>query len=178
MPESTEQMQPADSSRHREYDWHDLAPTLAALPVVPGLDLLRAIGTGELPPPPIMVKMGISPVEAEPGRVVFSLEPAEWHLNPLGTVHGGVLATLLDTCAACALHTTLAAGTGYTTVDLSVKYLRPVTVATGTIRGEGTVVNAGRRTALTEARAFDSAGRLLAHATSTCLLLELGGQQP
>jgi uncharacterized protein (TIGR00369 family) len=173
MPESTGQTQPAAPDRHRSYDWQDLAPTLAALPVVAGLDLLRAIGTGELPLPPILGTMGITPVEAELGRVVFSLEPAEWHLNPLGTVHGGVLATLLDTCAACALHTTLAAGTGYTTVDLSVKYLRPVTESTGTIRGEGTVVNAGRRTALTEARAFDQAGRLLAHATSTCLLLDM-----
>ena len=119
-----------------------------------------------------MVTMGMSPVEATRGRVVFTLEPAEWHLNPLGTVHGGVLATLLDTCAACALHSTLPGGTGYTTVDITVKYLRPVTVATGTIRGEGVVINAGRRTALTEARAFDSAGRLMAHATSTCLLLD------
>jgi uncharacterized protein (TIGR00369 family) len=172
MPESMEQTQPG-SARHREYTWEDLAPTLAALPVLPGLELLRAIGSGALPPPPFMVTMGMTPVEAEPGRVVFSLEPAEWHLNPLGTVHGGVLATLLDTCAACALHTTLQAGTGYTTVDIAVKYLRPVTVSTGTIRGEGAVIHTGRRTALTEARAFDSAGRLLAHATSTCLLLDL-----
>ncbi len=170
MPESTEQTQPG--TRHREYTWGDLAPTLAALPVMPGLELLRDIGSGALPHPPFMVTMGMSPVEVTRGRVVFSLEPAEWHLNPLGTVHGGVLATLLDTCAACALHSTLPAGTGYTTVDITVKYLRPVTVATGTIRGEGVVINAGRRTALTEAQAFDSAGRLLAHATSTCLLLD------
>ena len=173
MPESMDQMQP--SVRERTYAWGDPAATLAALPAVSGLELLRAIGSGALARPPVMQTMAITPVEAEPGRVVFTLDPAEWHLNPLGTVHGGVLATLLDTCAACALHSTLPAGTGYTTVDLSVKYLRPVTVETGTVRGEGSVLASGRRTALTEARAFDGQGRLLAHATSTCLILDLSG---
>jgi uncharacterized protein (TIGR00369 family) len=173
MPESTDQMQPV--SRERTYAWGDPAPTLEALPAMSGLELLRAIGSGALARPPVMATLAIHPVSAEPGRVVFALEPDEWHLNPLGTVHGGVLATLLDTCAACALHSTLPAGTGYTTVDLSVKYLRPVTVATGTLRGEGSVISAGRRTALTEARAYDGQGRLLAHATSTCLILDLSG---
>ena len=173
MPESMDQMQLA--RRERTYAWGDPGPTLAALPVTAGLVLLTAIGSGGLALPPVMQTLAITPVEAEPGRVVFALEPGEWHLNPLGTVHGGVLAALLDTCAACALHSTLPAGTGYTTVDLSVKYLRPVTVATGTVRGEGTVVSAGRRTALAEARAYDGQGRLLAHATSTCLILDLSG---
>jgi uncharacterized protein (TIGR00369 family) len=173
MPESIDQMQPLP--RERTYAWGDPAPTLEALPLMSGLELLQAIGSGALARPPVMQTLAIRPVEAEPGRVVFSLEPDEWHLNPLGTVHGGVLATLLDTCAACALHSTLPAGTGYTTVDLSVKYLRPVTVATGTLRGEGSVISAGRRTALTEARAYDRQGRLLAHATSTCLILDLSG---
>ncbi len=175
MPESTEQMQPGSPVRERTYAWGDPAPTLAALPVTAGLDLLRAIGSGDLARPPVMATMAIRPVQAEPGRVVFELEPGEWHLNPLGTLHGGVLATLLDTCAACALHSTLPAGTGYITVDLAVKYLRPVTVETGTVRGEGSVISAGRRTALAEARAYDRHGRLLAHATSTCLILDLTG---
>ena len=173
MPESMDQMQPV--ARERTYAWGDPGPTLQALPVTSGLDLLRAIESGALAWPPVLATLAITPVEAEPGRVVFHLEPGEWHLNPLGTVHGGVLATLLDTCAACALHSTLPAGTGYTTVDLSVKYLRPVTLDSGTIRGEGTVISAGRRTALAEARAYDGQGRLLAHATSTCLILDLSG---
>jgi uncharacterized protein (TIGR00369 family) len=173
MPESIDEMQPR--VRERTYSWGDLAPTLQALPGTSGLALLQAIGSGALARPPVMATLGIVPVEAEVGRVVFELEPAEWHLNPLGTVHGGVLATLLDTCAACALHSTLPAGTGYTTLDLAVKFLRPVTVGTGTVRCEGSVISTGRRTALTEARAFDDRQRLLAHATSTCLILDLDG---
>ena len=173
MSESTDRMQPA--GRERTYSWGDPAPTLRALPAMSGLALLQAIGAGTLARPPVMATLDIAPVEAEVGRVVFELEPAQWHLNPLGTIHGGVLATLLDTCAACALHSTLPAGTGYTTVDLSVKFLRPATETTGTVRAVGTVISSGRRTALTEARAFDGQHRLLAHATSTCLILELDG---
>ena len=173
MPESTDQMQPG--VRERTYSWGDPAPALRALSTMSGLAMLEAIGAGSLPRPPVMATVGITLVVAEAGRVVFDLEPAVWHLNPLGTVHGGVLATLLDTCTGCALHSTLPAGTGYTTVDLSVKFLRPVTEATGAVTAEGTVVFAGRRTALTEARAFDGQHRLLAHATSTCLILERDG---
>jgi uncharacterized protein (TIGR00369 family) len=175
MPESTEQTLSAAGARERTHSWDDPAATLEALPVMAGLDLLEAMGSGALPLPPVMSTLGIRPVEAERGRVVFALDPAEYHVNPLGTVHGGVLATLLDTCAACAVHTTLPAGTGYTSIDLSVRFLRPVTAASGPLRGEGTVLSSGRRTALAEARVFDDKGRLLAHATSTCLILELGG---
>jgi uncharacterized protein (TIGR00369 family) len=101
------------------------------------------------------------------------MEPREFHYNPLGTVHGGMLATLLDTATGCAVHTTLPAGVGYTSMDLSVKYLRPVTVESGTLRCVGTVLQRGRRTALAEARLTDGADRLVAHATSTCLLFDL-----
>jgi uncharacterized protein (TIGR00369 family) len=172
MPESTEQTQIDGSTRTRTHHWEDPAPTLAELRTRSGLDLLLAMGSGHLPLPPFASTVGIVAVEAEVGRVVFTLEPAEHHLNPLGSVHGGVLATLLDTCAGCAVHTTLPPGTGYTTLDLSVKYLRAVTPGSGLVRGEGVVVSAGRRTALAEARAFDSEGRLLAHATSTCMILD------
>ena len=172
MPESTEQTQIDGSTRSRTHHWEDPTPAQAELRTRSGLDLLLAMGSGHLPLPPFASTGGIVAVEAEVGRVVFSLQPAEHHLNPLGSVHGGVLATLLDTCAGCAVHTTLPAGTGYTTLDLSVKYLRAVTPASGVVRGEGVVVSAGRRTALAEARAFDSEGRLLAHATSTCMILD------
>jgi uncharacterized protein (TIGR00369 family) len=163
------------TTRQRTYEWESLDPTLAALPVTRGLDLLNAIASGGLPQPPFAATLGLLAVEAEVGRVVFTLVPAEYHLNPLGTVHGGVLATMLDTSAACALHTTLPAGTGYTSMDLSVKFLRAVTVETGELRCEGTVVSAGRRTALTEAKIFDGQGRLVAHGTSSCLILDLAG---
>jgi uncharacterized protein (TIGR00369 family) len=104
------------------------------------------------------------------------MAPREFHYNPLGTVHGGILATLLDTAAGCAVHSTLSAGVGYTSLDLTVKFLRPVTVASGALRCEGTVLSRGRTTALAEARLTDAKGRLVAHATSSCLLFETGAE--
>ena len=101
------------------------------------------------------------------------MSPTEFHYNPLGSVHGGVIATLLDTAAGCAVHTTLPAGFGYTSLDLTTKFLRPVTVGSGELRCEGTVVHRGRTTALAEARLFDARGRLVAQATSSCLLFEI-----
>ena len=185
MAEFPEQTQKADAAaeasrggrtRTRTHAWEDPAPMLAAFGERSGLDLLLAMGSGEVPLPPFASTVGLEAVSAEPGRVVFSLVPGEHHLNPLGSMHGGVIATLLDTCAGCAVHSTLPAGSAYTTIDLSVKYLRPVTPASGLIRGEGVVVSAGRRTALAEARAYDSEGRLIAHATSTCLIIADGSR--
>jgi uncharacterized protein (TIGR00369 family) len=99
---------------------------------------------------------------------------AAFHYNPLGSVHGGVISTLLDTAAACAVHTTLAVGELYTSVDLTVKFLRPVTVDSGLLTCEGTVIQRGRRTALAQAQLSDESGRLVAHATSTCLIMRAG----
>jgi uncharacterized protein (TIGR00369 family) len=109
-------------------------------------------------------------MEVEEGSVTVYLDPREFHYNPLGSVHGGVLSTLLDTAAACSVHTTLAAGVGYTSVDLNVKFLRPVTLASGRLACTGQVLQRGRRTALAEARLTDEHGRLVAHATSTCMI--------
>ena len=125
---------------------------------------------GEIPPPPAMQMIGMDGFTAEHGRVTIHLTPHEFHYNPLGTVHGGVLATLLDTATGCAVHSTLPAGLGYATVDLTTKFLRQVTVDTGRLRCDGVVLSAGRRTALAEARLIDGRGKLIAHATSTCLL--------
>ena len=160
----------AEDPRSRTYDWQDPGPTLAALRGRPGIEVLRAIEAGELPPPPVMATLGIEPVLFETGRAVFALRPAEMHYNPLGSVHGGVIATLLDSAAGCAVHSVLPAGTGYTSVDLSTKYLRPVTDRTGRVTAEGQVISRGTRTALAEARLTDSDDRLLTHATSTCLI--------
>lgn len=135
-----------------------------------GLQQLQAMRDGELPPPPIMATLGFTDLRPEPGRVVVEMPAAEFHYNPLGGVHGGVISTLLDTAAACAVHTTLAVGEVYTSVDLTVKFLRPVTVASGLLTCEGTVIQRGRRTALAQARLSDEAGRLVAHATSTCMI--------
>jgi len=131
------------------------------------------MGRGELPPPPVMATLGMEPVDFSEGRVSFALDPHEMHYNPLGTVHGGVIATLLDSATGCAVHSVLPEGTGYTSVDLNVKYLRPVTAETGRIVVTGTVLSRGSRTALAEARLTDSGDHLLAYATSTCLLLSL-----
>src|SRR6476620_8905409 len=147
---------------------------LARLAQLDGLEQLDAIRSGELPPPPIMATLGMSDLRAERGRVVVEMTAAGFHYNPLGTVHGGVISTLLDTAAACAVHSTLAAGELYTSVDLTVKFLRPVTVASGLLSCEGTVISRGRRTALAQAQLTDEAGRLVAHATSTCLIMRAG----
>jgi uncharacterized protein (TIGR00369 family) len=159
--------------RSRTFSWDDPAGNAAQLGRRSGLELLRAMMAGELPPPPVMRLIDASRFEAEEGRVVVEMTAQEFHYNPLGSVHGGVLSTLLDTAAGCAVHSTLPAGVGYTTLDLNVKFLRPVTVRSGVLRCEGTVMSAGRRTALAEARMTDESGRLVAHATSTCLLFEL-----
>jgi uncharacterized protein (TIGR00369 family) len=139
-----------------------------------GLQQLQAMREGELPHPPIMDTLGLTDLRPEPGRVVVEMPAAEFHYNPLGSVHGGVISTLLDTAAACAVHTTLAVGELYTSVDLSVKFLRPVTVDSGLLTCEGTVIQRGRRTALAEAQLSDESGRLVAHATSTCLIMRAG----
>lgn len=147
---------------------------LARLLEMDGLQQLQAMRDGELPRPPIMDTLGFVDMRPEPGRVVVQMPAAGFHYNPLGTVHGGVISTLLDTAAACAVHTTLAAGEVYTSVDLTVKFLRPVTVESGLLTCEGTVIQRGRRTALGQAQLSDEAGRLVAHATSTCLIMRPG----
>lgn len=135
-----------------------------------GLGQLHAMVEGELPPPPIMSTLGFTDLRPEPGRVVVEMPAAEFHYNPLGSVHGGVISALLDTAAGCAVHSTLGVGEGYTSLDLTVKFLRPVTVDSGLLTCEGTVIQRGRRTALAQARLTDDAGRLVAHATSSCMV--------
>ena len=159
--------------RSRTFSWSDPALNAAQVGRRSGLELLRAMSAGALPRPPIMHLLGAGALIAEDGRVVVTLEPQEYHYNPLGTVHGGVLATLLDTATGCAVHSTLPAGVGYTTLDLTTKFLRPVSLASGTLTCEGIVLNTGRRTALAQAQITDARGALVAHATSTCMILEV-----
>ncbi|MER6356334.1 PaaI family thioesterase [Streptomyces sp. NPDC001634] len=156
--------------RIRTYEWEDPAISAAAAGRVPGMDFLRDIQAGRLPGPPITATLDIALDEVEPGRVVFSLAPGEEHYNPIGSVHGGVYATLLDSAAGCAVHSTLPEGMAYTSLDLTVKFLRRITVDTGRVRAIGTVVHRGRQTALAEAKLVDATDRLLAHATSSCML--------
>jgi uncharacterized protein (TIGR00369 family) len=141
-----------------------------------GLEFLRAIASGELPGAPIADLLGFAPVEAEEGRVVFAAVPEQQHYNPIGTVHGGLAATLLDSAMGCAVHSTLPAGVGYTTLELKVNFVRAITSETGRILCEGTVVHRGGRVATAEGRVFAEAdGALLAHGTTTCLIFSPNG---
>jgi uncharacterized protein (TIGR00369 family) len=145
--------------------------TAADLATLDGFEQLVALTDGRLPGAPIAATLGMSNFQVERGSVSVELGVENRHYNPIGSVHGGVLSTLLDTAAGCAVHSTLAVGERYTSLDLSVKFLRAVTVDSGTLRAVGTVVQRGRRTALAEARLFDEQGRLVAHATSSCMIL-------
>jgi len=158
--------------RSRTFSWTDPAQHANLLGTISGLDLLRATAAGELPPPPIMELIDLAGMEVEEGSVTFYLDPQEFHYNPLGTVHGGVISTMLDSAAGCSVHSTLPAGVAYTSLDLNVKFLRAVTLASGRLRCTGTVLQRGRRTCYAEAKMTDAAGRLIAHATSSCLIFE------
>ena len=129
------------------------------------------MAAGGLPPPPISETLGFRLVEVERGRAVFECEPAEFHYNPIGTVHAGLASTLLDSAMGCAFVTTLDEVVGWTTLELKANFTRPITVETGRVRCTGTVIHPGRRIATTEARLEDAGGRLLAHGTSTILVL-------
>jgi uncharacterized protein (TIGR00369 family) len=160
------------ATRTRTFTWDDPAATAAEGATLSGLDYIRAIMTGALPPPPIAELLGFEILEAEEGRAVFALQPAEWMYNPIGMVHGGIAATILDSCMGCAVHTTLAAGVGYTTTDLQVRYIRAMSDTTGRVLAEGRVVHAGRRLATAEGRLFIESGEaLIAHATTGCMIL-------
>ena len=146
---------------------------LQTMATMTGIDFIQAMIAGKLPAPPIMRTMGFTLGKAEKGSVEFQATPSFEHYNPIGSVHGGYFATLLDSAMGCAVHTVLPAGAGYTTLEFKVSFVRSMTVDTGPIRAIGTVMNAARRTALAEARIIDAKDRLIAHATTTCLIFDL-----
>lgn len=159
--------------RSRTFEWDD--PTILAAAATDGrtgLDFLQAGLAGELPPPPILRLLDAELIEVEAGRAVFTLTPAEWMYNPIGSVHGGIAASILDTCMGCAIHSALPAGVGYTTTDMQVRYLRGMSAETGRVIAEGTVVHAGRRQATAEGRLVaEATDKLLATATTGCVVL-------
>jgi len=159
-----------NGARQRAYSWTDPAVTAAVAKDQDGAAFLRAILDGTLPAPPVARTLEFVPVSVEPGTVVFEFSPAEFHYNPIGSVHGGVLATLCDSACGCAVQSMLPAGTYYTSLDLSVKFLRAVTASTGRMVCEGTVTHLGGRSALAQARLSDESGTLYAHATSSCMI--------
>ena len=138
-----------------------------------GVDFVRAIFDGTLPAPPIMQTIEPFDSTVEPGVVVMHSIPGFRHYNPIGSVHGGYAATLLDSAMGLAVHSMLPPGTGYTTLEFKISFIRGMTRDTGAVRTEGRTLNVGRRTATAEARITDSKGRLLAHATTTCLVFEI-----
>ena len=147
-----------------------MSQTQIDLSALDGYEQLMAMGEGLLPPAPIAETLGFENFGGERGSISVELVPERRHYNPLGSVHGGVISALLDTAAGCSVHSVLAAGEMYTSLDLTVKFLRAVTVDSGRLRAVGNVVQRGRRTALAEAQLFDESGRLVAHATSSCMI--------
>ena len=140
---------------------------------MPGIEFVRAIFDGKLPAPPIMQTIEPFDSTAEPGVVVMHSVPGFRHYNPIGSVHGGYAATLLDSAMGLAVHSMLPVGAGYTTLEFKVSFIKGMTKDSGPVRTEGRTLNVGRRAATAEARMTDSRGRLLAHATTTCLVFEI-----
>lgn len=147
------------------------ALTLDDVARMTGLETMRAICAGELPPPTIAVLLGMHPVEVEEGLATFEMVPDERMMNPIGSVHGGIAATILDSCMGCAVHTTLEPGQGYTTQQLNIHYLRAMQPGQRAVRATGTVLHRGRKQATAEGKLYDADGKLVAHGTTTCLIL-------
>ena len=146
---------------------------IQAAKAIPGLELLTLIMEGTLPAPPIQQTLDFRLVKVERGYTAFVGIPKFEYYNPIGSVHGGYTAALLDSCMACAVHSTLDVGYGYATLEIKINYVRAITSDTGEVRAEGKVINSGKRVATAEGRLFDSAGKLYAHGSTTCLILTL-----
>jgi uncharacterized protein (TIGR00369 family) len=157
-------------TRTRTVSWEDPRALAEAGRGLSGLEYLQRMIAGELPRPPISSLMNFGLTELREGHAVFTAEPAEYHYNPIGVVHGGLAATLLDSAMGCAVHSTLPAGAGYTTLEIKVNYVRPMTAETGEVRCEARVIHVGGRTATAEGRVIDASGKLYAHATTTCMI--------
>ena len=138
-----------------------------------GIELFRGIIAGRFPAPPITETLGFWMHEAEIGRVVFAGKPERRHYNPIGSVHGGFAATLLDSAMSCAVHSHLKKGSGYTTVEFKVNFVRAIAETTGTVYCEGRSINVGSRIGTAEGRITDAAGKLYAHGTTTCLIFPI-----
>jgi uncharacterized protein (TIGR00369 family) len=162
----------ADGSSGKPATEYGVVP-LGVMASMPGLDFVRAIFARQLPQPPIMQTVEPFDCTAEPGIVVIHSVPGLRHYNPIGSVHGGYAAILLDSAMGLAVQSTLPAGTGYTTLEFKISFVRGMSEASGAVRTEGRVLNAGRRVATAEARITDAKDRLLAHATTTCLVFKM-----
>ena len=158
------------SQRSLTVSWEDPSVATRQGARLSGLDYLQAMIAGRIPRTPMACLMGFELTEAREGFAVFQCRPGERHYNPIGVVHGGLACTLLDSAMGCSVYTTLAAAVGYTTLELKVNLVRALTSDTGLMRCEGRILHRGSRTATAEGKLLDQAGKLCAHATSTCII--------
>jgi uncharacterized protein (TIGR00369 family) len=164
------------ADRLRTVTWHDPMILARLAGTSGGLELLQRMAKGDLPSPPVAELLGFRLIEVERGKAVFEFEPAEYHYNPIGVVHGGVAGTLLDSAMGCSVHTTLPPQTAYTTLEFKINLVRPITMTTGMMRVEGRVVHGGKRAATAEGRVIDRDGKLFAHGTTTCMIFPLAAE--
>ena len=161
-------------NRTRTVTWSD--PMVSADAVrkgASGIEFLQKIISGELPQPPIALLMGFSITKVEPGYALFECDPAEYHYNPIGVVHGGLACTLLDSTMSCAIQTLVPSGSAYTTLELKVQLVRAITDKTGHLRAEGKVIHSGSRVGTAEGKLIDKDGKIYAHGTTTCMIMKL-----
>jgi len=158
--------------RKRTYEWSDPIASALKAKTMSGLEYLQAIFQGKIPPPPIMATIDTIPVSIEFGSVAFSFEPKEYHYNPIGTVHGGIITTVLDSAMGCSLQSTLPQGFSYTTLELKINFIKAVSFKSGKMNSAGRIIHSGKSTALVEADLRDESGTLYAHGVSTCLIFK------
>ena len=161
----------APSDRSRTYKWDDPKAGAVAGRKLSGLDYMRGVQSGAQPAPPIAATLNFSLLSVDEGDVVFACTPSEIHYNPIGMVHGGLAATLIDSATGCAVHTQLPVGVGYTTINLSVDYIKAITEDAGEIRCRGKVVKSGGRVAIADATVTDAKGTVYARGSATCLII-------
>ncbi|RMG98835.1 MAG: PaaI family thioesterase [Chloroflexi bacterium] len=166
-------MSDSENTHTYQVKWHPPQKQLQAAQTMNGLDYFRAMVAGKIPPPPIASLMGFTMEEAEEGRVVFAVTPQEIHYNPMGTVHGGLAATLLDSAMTCAIQSTLPKGIASTTIELHINYIRPITSQTGRLRCIGEIIHVGRTIATAKGRVVDENDKLYAHGTTTCMVFSI-----
>jgi uncharacterized protein (TIGR00369 family) len=161
------------TKRERTFTWSDPIASAKTAQTMSGLDYLKAMERGELPRPPIVDALDLGKIKVEQGQVTFEFIPKEYHYNPIGSVHGGVISTVLDSAMGCTLHSLVPQGTVYTTLELKVNFLRAITLQSGRLFCAGKVIHYGSKTALLEAQIVDNEGKVYAHGVSTCLLMKL-----
>ena len=168
---------PSAGTRTRTVTWQDPSIVARAAGTESGLAFLQKIVSGALPSPPIAEVLGFRLLKVEAGFAVFEFEPAEFHYNPIGVVHGAMAGMLLDSAMGCSVQATLPAGVGYTTLEFKVNMVRPVTTKTGVMRAEGRVIHGGSRVATAEGKLLDRAEKIYAHATTTCLVFPMNAER-